>query len=278
MLALNAARYGGPLESGYGEAGGLFAWTHVAANLARYPRWLIETQTPIVLLAVAAPWIVRRDPARLRLVLVSLACAVLLVATYLAYLVFDDWWYVRFLVPALPVVLACAVLVLSRVTDALPHSIAPAALRIVIVLLVGRSLDVAEARRVFDLQGLEARFRLAGDVARTWPSKTVVLAAQQSGSVRFHGDRPTLAWDAIPTDALDPLLAWLTQRGHAPVFMLEDGETQPFRSRFPSSEAARLDWPPQVEVHTPTQIRLYDPVQRRAYMAGNLLETRHIRR
>src|SRR3954468_3705350 len=96
MLALNVARYGGPLASGYGDTGVLFAWAHVAPNLARYPRWLLETQTPIVLLALGAPWIVRRDPTRFRLVVVSLTAVALLIGTYLAYTVFNDWWYIRF--------------------------------------------------------------------------------------------------------------------------------------------------------------------------------------
>src|SRR3954469_21877543 len=120
MLALNVARYGGPLASGYGPAGGLFAWAHVAPNLARYPRWLLETQTPILLLALAAPWIVRANRARARLVVVSLTAVALLIGTYLAYTVFNDWWYVRFLLPALPVLIVCATLVLARVLEALP--------------------------------------------------------------------------------------------------------------------------------------------------------------
>src|SRR6187431_955876 len=56
MLAINAARYGSPLASGYGSTDVLFAWAHVAPNLARYPRWLLETHTPFVLLAAAGPW------------------------------------------------------------------------------------------------------------------------------------------------------------------------------------------------------------------------------
>src|SRR6185436_11366098 len=90
LLALNLARYGGVFASGYGDAGTLFALDRVGQNLARYPVWLLETQTPLVLLAIAAPWVLRRDPARARMAWISLAAVALLVLTYLIYTVFDD--------------------------------------------------------------------------------------------------------------------------------------------------------------------------------------------
>src|SRR5207342_3205794 len=71
MAWLNAARYGSPLASGYGSTDALFSLAHVGPNLARYPRWLLETETPFVVLALLAPWWMLR-PRRpdLRLVIV----------------------------------------------------------------------------------------------------------------------------------------------------------------------------------------------------------------
>jgi mono/diheme cytochrome c family protein len=48
------AMYGGPLRSGYGDLGALFSMDHIGPNLRRYPAWLLQTHTPIVLLALAA--------------------------------------------------------------------------------------------------------------------------------------------------------------------------------------------------------------------------------
>src|SRR5437868_3010221 len=111
LLALNAARYGAPLASGYGDTGALFSLAHLGPNAARYPRWLLETHTPFLLLALAAPWTIGRGRGNRRLALVSLAGCALIGATYLAYTVFDDWWYTRFLLPAVPILIALSVAV-----------------------------------------------------------------------------------------------------------------------------------------------------------------------
>ena len=115
MAWLNAARYGSPLASGYGGTDVLFSFAHVGPNLARYPRWLLETETPFVAAALFAPWWAwRRRRGRAAHRVVALAAVVLTFATYLAYTVFDDWWYIRFLLPALPVLLALSVVVSLR--------------------------------------------------------------------------------------------------------------------------------------------------------------------
>ena len=97
--------YGSPFLSGYGPSSYLFSWSFVAPNLARYPRWFIESQTPLILAGVAAPFILwRRDLAaaavpRISLPWLMLAFAALVWGSYLRYLVFEDWWYLRFLLP-----------------------------------------------------------------------------------------------------------------------------------------------------------------------------------
>ena len=63
VMAVQNAMYGGPLKSGYGDLGALFSMDHVWPNLRRYPAWLLQTHTPIVLLALAAPWIARGQRA-----------------------------------------------------------------------------------------------------------------------------------------------------------------------------------------------------------------------
>jgi 4-amino-4-deoxy-L-arabinose transferase-like glycosyltransferase len=60
MLAWIQRRlYGSPLGSGYGPPGLLFSWSHLLPNLQRYPAWLLTTHTPVVCLAVVAPFVLR---------------------------------------------------------------------------------------------------------------------------------------------------------------------------------------------------------------------------
>jgi len=259
LLALNAVRYGGVFASGYGDAGTLFSLDRVGQNLARYPVWVLQTQTPVVLLAVAAPWALRKDPARARLAWIALAAVALLIATYLAYTVFDDWWYIRFLLPALPIALTLSAAVLRSLTDRLPGAVSRVTLAAVTAALALFYVHAARDRHVTDLQRLESRFVLAGEYAAgTLPANAVVLAVQQSGSIRFHGRRDTLTWDAIQPDALDATIAALQARGKAVYLALEDSEEPDFRRRFSGQRAGALDWRPMAELRAPARVRFYE--------------------
>jgi hypothetical protein len=274
LAMLNAVRYGSPLASGYGSTDVLFSMAHVVPNLRRYPWWLVETHTPFMALALLAPLWMRRD-ARARVALAAGAAVILTVATYLAYTVFDDWWYIRFLMPALPVLLVLAVSVALR---AMPRAYRAAGAAVLCVAIGGWCLSVARSRQVFELQRLEARFVIAGRyAARAFPSHAVVLAMQQSGSVRYHGGRATLAWDAVAPDALDETIDWLRANGHVPYIVLEDAEESRFRSRFAGERAGGLDWPPMAEVHAPVRVRIHDPAARVEYdKGGGRYPTEHI--
>jgi hypothetical protein len=271
MLALNAARYGSPLSSGYGDTGVLFSAAHILPNLARYPRWLFDTHTPFVALAVIAPFLPWRREQR-RLVFVAAAAIVLTIATYLAYTVFDDWWYIRFLLPALPAVLVFAIVVAVRAGERFAPGrprLTIAGISVVTIVLSGWFLHVARTRAAFDLVTLESRFRVAGEYAgRALTDEAIVLAVQQSGSVRYYGGRGTLAWDGIPPERLDATIAALEKAGRRVFLVLEEGEEGRFRARFARQQAGGLDWPPFAEVPGPPRVRFYDPRQRERYRAG----------
>ena len=259
LIVLNAVRYGGPLATGYGSTDALFSRAHLSANLLRYPRWVLETQTPFVLLALAAPWVLRRDGARTRLAWLSLGATALLVGTYLAYSVFDDWWYIRFLLPALPMLIGLSVTVLRAAVVRLPAAAGRLAVGTIVLALSVFGVQVALARHVTELQALESRFRLTGEYARdVLPHAATVIAVQQSGSVRFHGRHDTLVWDAIPPAALDATIASLQARGHQVFLALEDAEDAAFRLRFAGQRAVRaLDRPPAASMHAPVRVRVY---------------------
>ena len=277
LLALNAARYGGPLASGYGDSAGLFAWAHVAPNLARYPRWLLETQSPLIVLALAGPVMLWARGWR-RVALAATLSLAGVFATYFAYTVFDDWWYLRFLLPALPLLMVFMTFSMFAIARRLSRAHGRRGAVIVCALLASWYLDVAARRHAMDLRLLEARFRVTGEYAgRSLPANVIVLAVQHSGSVRFYGGKPSLAWDGIDPSALDQVIALLRTRGFAPVIVLEDAEEQPFRTRFATQGAGQLDWPPAAEVHGRVRVRVYDPAQRNAFLTGARIATEHIR-
>jgi hypothetical protein len=280
MAALNAARYGSPLASGYGSTDVLFSLAHVGPNLARYPRWLLETETPLVAAALLAPWWAWRRRGAAPLVAVLLAAIALTAATYLAYTVFDDWWYIRFLLPALAPLLVLSVAVCRAAVSrlAVPAVARGGLLLVACAAVASWHVHVARTHHVFELQALESRFALTGAyAARALPASAVVIAVQQSGSVRFHGGRATIAWDAIPRGGLEATIAALAAAGRRAFIVLEDVEEPGFRARFAGEASGPLDWPPLAEVHAPVRVRVYDPEDRAAYRGGARIETEHIR-
>jgi hypothetical protein len=122
-------------------------------------------------------------------------------------------------------------------------------------------VSVARARHATELQALESRFRLGGEyAARALPRDAVVISVQQSGSVRFHGHRDTIAWDALPEGALDATIARLRARGHAVYVALEDAEEPAFRLRFDAARATVvLDQRPVATIDAAVRVRFYEP-------------------
>ncbi len=278
---LNTRLYGSPLASGYGAASELFALANVPVNSGRYLRWLLETQTPFVLLALAAPFAARtRRPespgaSQNAQAWFGLAFAALVLACYLPYAPFEEWWYLRFLLPAIPVLLVLAASVLVRLASA-----APAIVRVPLVaagvgLLAWHYVATAVERSAFDLDRLESRYVAAGAFAsRMLPERAVLLSVQESGPLRMYGRRTTLRFDHLDSTGLDAAVEFLDREGYRPFFVLEAWEEARFRERFAaSSPLGLLDWPPRAEVGRPVRVRFYDPRDRQRFLAGEPLTT-----
>ena len=266
--AIQHSFYGSPFGSGYGSLSALFSTANILPNATRYARWLVETETPVVLLALAAPFVVRP-----RSVVALLGVfAIVNVACYLPYVVFEDWWYLRFLLPALPLVAVLTVATIdaaaSRVSRRTAAAVTAAVTLTIAVTLVYRARD----RQVFHLAQLESRYVRAGDyVARRLPANALVVTALESGSVRYYSGRRTLVWDMLDPAWLDRALVFVREQGYEPFLLFERFEEQPFRERFTSSALGRLDWPPMAEIGG--QVRIYRPGDRARYEAGESVQT-----
>src|SRR5437016_34902 len=110
VAVINNHLYGSPLASGYGTVDTIYAGRYFVTNLVQYPTWLVKSQTPFILLAFAAPFLLRRAGrlvvSRLSLFAVIFFAGVLLL--YLWYTPYDDSEFLRFLLTAYPVLLAAA--------------------------------------------------------------------------------------------------------------------------------------------------------------------------
>jgi hypothetical protein len=270
LAALQQATYGSPLANGYGAPADLFHAANVLPNLERYPQWLLETHTPIIALAAVAPVILRRGEAWL-----SLALAGGIVVAYLPYQVFDDWWYLRFLLPAIAFLIALSISTMTRAADYAVHNRkAFVSLVCAVVMVLGTTwVNIAINRSAFDLRRMEHHFVDAGTfAAERLPDRAAVLTVKHSGSVHYYSQRPTVSWDTLDPGSLDGALSFLRARGLMPIVLLDATEEPEFRARFSAaSETGRLDWPPMARVGR--TIRVYDPSDRARYLAGATIQT-----
>ena len=266
LALLNWRMYGSPVASGYGSAVDLFQLANVMPNLERYVPWLWQTHTPILALAFAAPFLVaRRADAWL-----ALALAASVVLLYLPYHVFDDWWYIRFLLPAIPFLIALSVATVAGAAQRVAGATSSGAIAAVVVSAMGGLLGVwwvntARDRHAFDLREWERHFVDAGRFARDkLPSNAAVVTVKHSGSVHYYSQRPTVAWDTLDPGSLDRTLDFLRERGFVPMLLIDAEEEPSFRAKFAGASAiGGLDWPPAARIAR--TVRVYDPADRAHY-------------
>jgi hypothetical protein len=286
VALLHTLVYGAPWRSGYGRTGTLFDLAHVPTNLARYSAWLLQTQTPWVLVGLLAPlalparatwWPARERGAQPRLLATAcvLTIAVCLLL-YLPYVPFDNWSYLRFLLVAIVLLILTSAAVTARALSHLPRVVGVAAGLALLVALGSYGLKAARQQDVLGIRQSEARFVESATWARDHlPENAVVVTVFHSGAVRYHGGRPSVLWDALPPGALDAFLAELVRLGRRPYLLFESWEVPRFRERFSgSSPVGRLDWPPRAQIGR--EISVYDPADRARYFSGESVATERV--
>jgi Oligosaccharyl transferase STT3, N-terminal len=257
VMAVQNAMYGSPVASGYGDLSALFSLSNVMPNLQRYPAWLMRVHTPLIAAALASPFVLagqarRRSIWILAFVAVTFAC-------YLPYVVFDAWWYTRFLLPAIPPLLALAAAVAVRLVQRMPAPARAMPFAGACGILLLSYVAIAVHRDAFRAQAFEARFRSAGEYVARLPPNAAFITGHQSGSVRFYSGRSTAGWGDIEPGRLDEALEFLRRHGRKPYFLFEAWEEPLFKERFPADRLGTLEWAPTAVID---DVRIYDPADR----------------
>jgi hypothetical protein len=274
IAIINWQLYGSPASSGYGDLGPAYAIDHIAANARRYAAWLVQTHTALIgfsAVGLIAPWTARAGVLAPRAAALFLMCTIAVAASYLPYSVFDEWWYLRFFLPVLPLLLVSMVAGIVWAVGCLP-----AAARLLVAVAVVTFLVSHEVRFAIDaglarLQPNERRYvAVARFIEASMPRNAVFLALQHGGSVRHYANRLTVRFDRISV-GLDEALASLERAGWRPFILLEDWEEPQFKSQFgASSEVGRLAWRPVARLSEPGGVNIYDPKQARDPAAHEL--------
>ena len=261
--------YGSPLRSGYGTADELFALSNVGPNASRYFSWLLAT-TPALLMApvgMAIAW-------RHRLTRALATFGALVVAAYLVYAVFDGWSYLRFLLPALAVAAVFTGIVIAETLRRVPVQWRVIGALAVVLGISAHGVSQARGLETFRLADQQRRVsQVAEFLLTTLPSDAVIVAGEQSGSLRYYTGRSIVRWDSATPDTLASALAALTTEGRAVVIALDAWERAPFRARHGRVSAVTLDWPPAFEGGTSHRTQVWRLEDRDAFQRGDRVTT-----
>ncbi len=271
---INTRLYGAPWKSGYGSLQEIYGWQQFVSNLSRYPKWFVESQTPFVLFLIVPFVVWPRLPRERRAAFAALAlgaCAIWL--SYMFYMAYEEWWYLRFMLPALPIVLVLAAIGCQLTLAPVAARYRWVILGIIVVSIAFLQITYAIDKTVHRLCSNESAHVSVGDyVRRNLPPNAVVLSLQYSGSLRLYGQRLTMRYDTLSRDWWPRAAEVLTSRGLRPYIVLADFEEATFRRKFQLSNADDAPGSVIAEIATPARVKIYDPLRRetRRYAINNL--------
>lgn len=258
IAALNNTWYGGPFRSGYGTSDVLFSLSSVWPNLKRYPVWLVQSHSALAVLFLAPLFFMTRAGADRRglLLLYLLTAATWL--CYLPYFAFEEWWYLRFLLPAIPATLILVAVTIRATARGLPD---PWGRLLAIVLAAGMlttELRFAQSQQLSGLREGEDRYVEVGlFVKNALPANGIVLAIQHSGSVRFYSGRPTVRYDLIDEAWVARAGAALVTAGYRPYAVFEDWELPQVRGRLGLRPEEALPWRLIARLREPVGVNVF---------------------
>ena len=261
---INAQLHGSPFRSGYGTTSELYSWSRVPINLGLYLNWFAQVHTPFALCGLAAILVpVRRLWPNVRdrsgpIVIATFVVGVWLI--YCAWLVFDAWWFARFLLSSWPFIMLGVGSVAAAAYRSSARYLRPVVVAAVIALAIFQ-LEKAITRDTFDTRDNRRRFvAVARLVRRMTDRNSVIVSFDYSGSIRDYGGRMTMNYAAIPSgQSLDAIVEWLTAHGVRTYLAVEDGELQEFVQRFAGNACLRaLDGPPLAIYERPGRTLLFD--------------------
>jgi 4-amino-4-deoxy-L-arabinose transferase-like glycosyltransferase len=262
---LNTILFGAAGSSGYGAPRDLYQLGFAPANFARYTQWLLQTETVLVFAALAGLVALARNAFAGRWALFATAVFIIVPLSYLFYRPFDNWTYLRFLLPAYPLLFVALLSTANFKVFARRRGLRTAVIVMTTAIDFGAHMKFMLDNHVFKTKALEQKYLTVTDyIQRSLPANAVFISHQYTGSIRYYTDRRILRYDWLVPNRLDDAVQSLNTLGYKPFFLLEDWEEPVFQRRFLGDSAlAKLDWYPSVQFPT-NHVRIYDPAKRPA--------------
>lgn len=252
----NAHLYGSPFRSGYGSLEDLYGWDFIGANAVNYSFWFFVSQGPV--LAGLALYGFARAAGRPSLRPPPIFVGAV-VASYLPYLVFDAWWYLRFLLPAYPALFVISASAGVALLRPLTRGVRRAAVAAGLVLTIGYGLWFIRDMAPLRFRDAEHRYAAIGTYVRdALPANAAFFTMQHSGALRYYSGRLTVRYDRLGRGWLAVGRAGLEQNGYIVFAAIDADEEAALRERFTNpGELAFLEQPPVAELLSRPRVRIY---------------------
>ena len=157
---------------------------------------------------------------------------------YLFYIPFDVWWFLRFLIPAMPLAFLFCADVIEWATSRFLRAARFAALSAFTIASAAHAVNFSRQLSILQSGDGEQKYVDAGVfIDRATPPEAVVLSMQHSGSIRYYSGRLTLRYDSLDPAWLDRAIATLGRLGRPVYLLLDEWEEEPFRARFAGQQA-----------------------------------------
>jgi hypothetical protein len=200
LAAHSMAAYGSIIATGYGDASESFGARYVAPSLLHCAIWLPALFTPVVALSVGLPWLAS---VRIRSKWLLGTWILAFAAFYSAYkCTHETWWYLRFLLPAVPAIAVGSLLVLrelcARVSGRALSDIGPLALSGALLVVAGGSVGVSHHLHPLYVAKMEHQYvRLTEWMEVNIPADAVCVTMQASGAIFYYTDFRLIRWDFV---------------------------------------------------------------------------------
>jgi hypothetical protein len=259
---VNDHLYGSPFLSGYGPTARLYSLDHLLTNVRQYSAWFLLSEGVVLWPPVLWLLLHRRLPrVPIDRVLPAALFGLGVIGAYLFYLPFDAWWFLRFLLPAYPVLFVAFGWLTWRLAAGLPPRMRSAMLILVALTAIARVIPYWG--EIAGLGKLEERYAAVGRYVDTsLPPNAAIISMLHSNSTRFYSGRLIVRYDAFTPTRLETAIEWLSAQGYHPFLVIDSTEEPDFLAQFQGvSAAGRLERNVVAEWSGAGDVRIYDATQ-----------------
>ncbi|MBK5259371.1 MAG: hypothetical protein JJE51_07240 [Thermoanaerobaculia bacterium] len=236
LMTYSSLVYGSPFRTGYGTVGEVVSLDYLDAAFRMYIRWGRRMLTGIImpsgLAVVFSPFVAAWD--RLSLFVWFFA----FFAFYCFWGGYQEWWYMRFLLPALPALIIGALLLIQNATDMIVTRFAHGFVwrlgvwLFVAFYLIQRPLDLSTKLGVYVARdNIEVYPGAVHWCESQMPPNAILISGVLSGAVYYYTSRFTVRHDLLHNGRFEELRAYAGNAGLRWYALLSDVEITPHEMR-----------------------------------------------